>query len=342
MELVILDAEFEPILTFDDFETLIWVRRYYEPGTFEVHCGDEYFADLRAGVYLYCAQMPELGVLEKVRYEREGHTLIATGRFAECLLERRVLTVQDTAARTPEEWTRQWLQTCVLTPADAARALPLLLAPALGGGTPVTADDVRGKTLLESACALLKLEEKGLRVRFDPSAKTLTAAVWQGCDRTGAQSTNTLAVFSEADETANTESWERDAAPLRNFAYVTDGKTPETLVTVDRTAGADRRELWVSASVQRESGETNAAYAARLAQQGALALDEASASENVDLGVAPGETLVYGTDWDLGELVEYADAARGLHFTARVEAVTVTAENGCVTAVPSLGNDKYL
>lgn len=196
--------------------------------------------------------------------------------------------------------------------------------------------------MLESVRSILKTEEMGLRVRYDPHADTLTTEIWQGKDRTENQSENTLAVFSDEDETAHTESYTRDRQALRNFAYVCDGGEQETLVTVDKTDSARRRELWVQANVQREDGDSADDYIAKLRQNGHMELGKHPQEECVDAGAAQSDTLIYAVDYDLGDKCTYRNGALGLAFDVRVEGVTVTIENGSLTARPSLGNDKYL
>lgn len=342
-ELVVMDANFEALLTFDDFESLIWVRKYYEVGTFELHCSAEYLPELLEGEYLYCADLPELGVLESVRYEREGWRAVVTGRFAESLLHDRVILETGTGVRTATDWVRKWLGENATGPADAARRiLRLMLAEGVESTAAAAAEDVRGKSLLESVCSMLKTEEMGLRVRYDPRVDTLTAEIWRGKDRTENQNENTLAIFSDEDETANTESYTRNRQALRNFAYVCDGEKQETLVTVDKTDGVRRRELWVQASVQREDKESTDVYAAKLRQNGHMELGKHPQEECVDAGAAQSDTLIYGVDYDLGDKCTYRSDALGLAFDVRVEGVTVTIENGSLTARPSLGNDRYL
>lgn len=145
-ELVVMGADFEALLTFDDFESLIWVCKYYEAGTFELHCSAEYLPELLAGEYLYCTDLPELGVLESVRYERDGRRAVVTGRFAESLLDARVILDTGTGARTATKWARKWLEENATASADAARLIPHLMFAAGAESTAiVAADDVRGK-----------------------------------------------------------------------------------------------------------------------------------------------------------------------------------------------------
>ena len=53
MELIVLDENFDIMGPVPLFRTLIWVRRYQQPGCFELHVSTDYFPLLNSGRYLY-------------------------------------------------------------------------------------------------------------------------------------------------------------------------------------------------------------------------------------------------------------------------------------------------
>ena len=51
------------------FNTLLWYRRYYSPGIFELHLQADYFDLINNGRYLYRNDRKELGVIREVNFE---------------------------------------------------------------------------------------------------------------------------------------------------------------------------------------------------------------------------------------------------------------------------------
>lgn len=78
MKLIILDKHFETLGMIGVFNTLIWTRRYYEAGIFELHVPAEYFELMNSGMYLYRNDREELGVIREVNF-REGQQGRAAG-----------------------------------------------------------------------------------------------------------------------------------------------------------------------------------------------------------------------------------------------------------------------
>lgn len=73
MTIYILDSNFDIIAPVPVFTSLIWDRRYYEPGVFEFHSVPEYFNIMRAGKYLYRSDRPtELGVIRNQHFDNSS------------------------------------------------------------------------------------------------------------------------------------------------------------------------------------------------------------------------------------------------------------------------------
>ena len=53
MQFIIFDENFQTIGAIRIFNTLLWYRRYYSPGVFELHVPAEYFDLINNGKYLY-------------------------------------------------------------------------------------------------------------------------------------------------------------------------------------------------------------------------------------------------------------------------------------------------
>ncbi|MBR1677331.1 MAG: hypothetical protein IJ706_08490, partial [Clostridia bacterium] len=105
MRITILDKDFETLGTVGVFNSLIWCRRYYEPGMFECHTPVEYFELLNAGRYFYRSDRGELGVIREVNYsqtDKGERRAYCKGYFAESLLDNRVINATANITGTPE------------------------------------------------------------------------------------------------------------------------------------------------------------------------------------------------------------------------------------------------
>ena len=72
MRISVLNASFELLGEFSIYRSLIWNRRYYEPGVFEIHTAVEYFPLLNSGRYIFRHDRQELGVIREVNYTQIG------------------------------------------------------------------------------------------------------------------------------------------------------------------------------------------------------------------------------------------------------------------------------
>ena len=87
MEIAGLDKNLET-LTYFQYLNLQWKRRYYEPGSFSMRI---LAADYDPRVkFLYTPDRPEVGMVEKVDYERtaQGEFVQLSGSFLEALYNR--------------------------------------------------------------------------------------------------------------------------------------------------------------------------------------------------------------------------------------------------------------
>lgn len=104
MNLIILDQNFDTLGVVSVFNTLIWDRRYYASGLFELHTPAEFFTLMNTGRYLYRNDRDELGVIREVNFARDAkgtRTAYCKGYFSEELLNGRVLNTQISLTGTP-------------------------------------------------------------------------------------------------------------------------------------------------------------------------------------------------------------------------------------------------
>lgn len=100
LEVFALDDNMERLTGSIPYKSLIWTRRYYEPGEFSMQVpADIYSADW---AYIYCEHRPETGIVQKVAVTDDAlmpggrDTVTVSGFFTESWLNRYVFLVEET------------------------------------------------------------------------------------------------------------------------------------------------------------------------------------------------------------------------------------------------------
>ena len=293
MQFIVFDEDFQTIGPINIFNSLLWYRRYYSPGIFELHVPAQYFDLVNTGKYLYRNDRTELGVIREVNFMRgykNEKTAYCKGYFAEHLLNNNVIYPTFNRAGTPEALARGVVDQYIIHPADSNRIIKNVKLGGLKGGGPSvvlqnTGDHV-GDRLYE---------------------------VWKGLDRRDTQSVNSWAIFSDSFRNIKNAQYDRDESDCKNVAYVAgEGEGSARIVVevdVRQSPAEERRELWVDArDLQQQSDNmsyTDAQYRDLLFQRGLEKLADYETIEKVDSDVDPAANLIYGTDFDLGDLCTY-------------------------------------
>lgn len=263
MQFIILDKDFQTTGSIGVFNTLLWYRRYYSPGIFELHVPAGYFDLINSGRYLYRNDRTELGVIREVNFmrgEKGEKTAYCKGYFAEHLLNNNVICPTFSRTGTPETLARAVVEQYIINPASAARKIRnIRLGTVRGGGSSITLQNT-GDHVGDRLYDTLKTQEMSQRLVFDYLENSLTYEVWQGLDRRDSQDKNSWAIFSDSFRNIKNAQYDRDESDHRNFAYVAgegEGSVRE-IVEVDIRQGSDeeRRELWVDARDLQQHSDT--------------------------------------------------------------------------------------
>ena len=350
MQFIIFNGNFQTMGSIGVFNTLLWYRRYYSPGIFELHVPAEYFDLVNRGRYLYRNDRTELGVIREVNFmrgEKGEKTAYCKGYFAEHLLDSNVLFPAFNQTGTPEALARSVISRYVINPADAGRKIRgIRLGRARGGGIPVTLQNT-GDHVGTRLYDMLKTQEMSQRLVFDYLENTLSYEVWKGLDRRDSQTENSWAVFSDHFRNIKNAQYDRDTSDCRNFAYVAgegEGAARKVVeVDVRQEPGEERRELWVDArDLQQHSDTVNytdAQYRDLLFQRGLEKLSDYATVEKVDSDIDPAVNLAYGTDFDLGDLCTYRYSDVDIECSKRITEIQEVLEGSKRTLSVIFGND---
>lgn len=351
MNIKILDENMQIIGAIYLFKTLIWTRRYYEYGLYELHASASLFPLLNRGAFLYRKDRDELGLIEDVQYSQDkkgATTCFAKGYFSEKLLKDRVAPRSVTVVGTPEDIGRQLVQEYAIDPEDDRKINNLVLGKSTGIGKQIKMQDT-GFDISEKLYAIEATQEQSHKLRYDYLNNLLMFEVWEGLDRRDTQNVNSWAVFSNSFANIKDVVYERDISAYKNFAYVAGEGEGSSRVIVEVDIRADksekRREIYVDArDLQSNDANGNVmsatAYRETLYQRGLEKLAEYAKIEVVNSSVDPLANLRYMVDFDLGDLCTYINTEVGIELDQRITEIQEVYEGGKTTITVVFGNDE--
>jgi microcystin-dependent protein len=343
MELYIYNKELDLMGVFDTANAVIWNRRYYAPGEFEIHT-----AATEIALYLiqkqYLVAKPdsvEFGIIENVTIEQteEGEFIKATGRFGSSILARRIVFETTIISDTVENAMRSLVYDNVINPDIAARAISNIELGTLNSFAETVQFQVSYRNLLSTLTGLAETSGIGYRLRFDPALQKFYFETYKALDRSAGQSVNSRAIFSNDYDNLLTSLYQTSDMEISNVALVGgEGEgTDRKMVVVGTGSGADRYEVFVNAKeVRMEDGITEPDYYAMLAQKGAESL--LPSIEYFEGSVLPEGNLIYKTDYDLGDIVTIENVKWNKRIDVQITEITeVYDEYGARTLIPIFG-----
>lgn len=350
LELVLLDQDFQNSGLIENYTSLQWIRRYYEPGTFELHASPEYFQQARKSRYLYHNLNDETAIIEDVYFtqNQQGQTdLILKGRFLEALLYDRVINNNESLSGNLESSLRNLVVKYAMT---GERKINLLQLGTTRGFTDKVNVQTTGDNLMNKLYDILQTYEMSYRIHYDYINNHLYFELWKGLDRTQEQDENSWAIFSNSYENVLETNYERNDSDYKNFAYVAgEGKGQQRIIeTVDIIKpGELRRELYVDArdlQTQKEDGTEIPidTYRSMLRQRGLEKLNEYRLVEPIDGKVDIKSNLIYRDNFDLGDLCDYENESIGLSIQKRITEIQEIYENGDMEVHTVFGEDYIL
>lgn len=351
MRLVVLDGNFDTVGSIPLFRTLIWIRRYDKPGSFELYVSKDFFDMLNTGRYLYRNDADELGVIDEVYYSQDENgdrEAYAKGYFAEILLHDRVIEQTVALAGNIEAVMRELVTQKAIFPRDDGRAIRNLRLGGVSGMQEVLTVQATGDNLGEKLYEIGNAHETSHRIRYEYLTNDLIFEVWKGKDRRDSQEVNSWAVFSNSFYNIRNVTYNRNTSSYKNFAFVAGAGegTDRVVVTVDlRLPGEERKELYVDArDLQQEDENGNripdGVYRAQLAQRGREKLAEFRKVETASIGIDPNANLVYKKDFDLGDYCTYINTEIGIATDQRITEVMETYEGGAMELSVTFGTDE--
>ena len=316
--------------------SLIWRRKYFTPGEFEMHTPiTDYnlFLTQRKNL-VWIAGHEEAGVIEDRKIEESGtkNEITIKGRFLSSYMDRRLIRSTIRFSGYVEEAMRELL--------SRVEAIPLVRLGMSGGFTDTVSFQVTYKNLLTYMEKLARSSGLGFRLRPDFAKKVIYFEVYQGVDRSVSQTKSSRVIFSESYDNLNNTVFRENDQLYKNVAYVGgEGEGSERVyVKVGNGAGLDLREIFVDARDLRSEGLTAEEYKAQLEQRGRESLAESVISSSLECDTGANVNFSYRVDYDLGDVVTVQKKAWGIREDLRITEICEVYENETMTVVPTLGS----
>lgn len=324
------------------FWTLQWTRRLSSCGDWSASLVGTFPLPWPGRYLLARSDRPEVGVIEKVsaRSGEDGDEVEVSGRFAECVLDRRAFGPGGASVDGAD-----WRQ--AVTRAFAAWPMPDAPRIAMGEGTHAQTGHSyalrvkEGRSGMDEVLSSCAANGGYPALSLDWEAGGLVLAIRDGLDRTRAQSVRPPWMWSLEMATASSVSYSGDWSPASSrvlaFAKPTgEGGTEPPAVTAEADVpGFDQDTMWqgvaaedVTSLCSDSPDASEVASGARLRSYDhcpALAID----MDAMDSG--------YAEAWDLGDTCEVAVPAAGVTGTARIEEVREVVNESGATLEVQLG-----
>lgn len=333
MELYILDKSLKTIDVIDTYSSIIWTKRYFACGDFELYLPVSYIDVLVVGNYVYRLDDDKIMLIENIQISTDsenGNFLTVSGRSVECLLSRRIVWNQTTFSGTVENLIYKLIRENAIEPTDSNRKIPLLTIGTSQGFTEKIDKQITGTNLLDAIVDLCTTYQYGFKITLENGK--FVFSLYKGNENSGV-------VFSpEFDNLINT-TYKRDVSNFANVALVAgegEGAARKTC-SVGNASGLDRSEIYVDSrdlSTNTEEPITTEEYNAILATRGEEKLAEHTVTEGFEGNVEPSRTYTYKTDWDIGDVVTVVNEY-GMTANPRIIEIIESEDENGTTIVPT-------
>lgn len=342
MDVYILNKDLNAVGLIDDYESLIWTPRYYEPGDFEIYtsASERTLSLLKLDNYVTRVGSDMVGIIESVKIESDpesGDHIIATGRCLKSLLDRRIIWSMTNVSGTVENCMRSLITANAVSPTLTYRAIPKLILGTAQGYTETMEAQFTGDNLLEVVVNLCKQYGYGFKIILNVD-KNFEFQLYKGTDRSYNQSVNPFVVFAPEFENIVSSDYEHDKATLKNACNVAgEGEgSARKMYGVGSTSGLDRREMFVdardlSSETENETTLTTAEYNNLLIQRGREKLAENPETVTFEGEVESVRQFVFDRDYFLGDIVTVKNSYGVIAHPRVIEVIQSHDENGLLT-----------
>ena len=348
MELYVFNRDIELLGVIDNFTSLIWTRKFYKAGEFQLTLNAHYLPLLEQGNIICKKKYDEAGyiVSRNITLTEEGdEVLTIKGRFMANYLSQRINWGIINFNGTVEDFTRKLVTDNCIAASDPLRNIPRLELAAKKDFTEKIRCQNSYGYLDEELTNIAETYGISYKINLDYKNKKLIFENYKGVNRTVSQNSIAPCIFSRDFENVLSQEFTESKQDFKNVALVAgEGEgTDRILVTINSANGLDRHELFVDARDLRKDNDSNtltdAEYKEVLATRGNNALAECKEIKAFESTINSNGNNEYKVDYDLGDSITIADKKWGLTINTTITEVQEVYENGYVSIIPTFGNN---
>lgn len=349
MELYVFDTNLNLIHVIDNFTSLIWTRRYYKSGEFELHLPltDDNVKHFQRENIIYKKGDTEAGYIEtrQIELNENGEeTLLVKGKFLTNYLDRRINWGRLLFNGNSEVLMRKLVNDNCINPSNLNRKIPFLELGSLKGYSETIEYQNSYGNVIEELENIAMTNEFGYRINLDYETKKLIFEIYKGVNRSSNQALIAPCIFSRDFENILNQIYIESNNDYRNTALVGgEGEgAARTLITINNFSGLNRREMFIDArDLQKEVDGivlTDTQYQNILIQRGKEKLAEYQEIKTFENKVNTRGNNIYKIDYDLGDIITISDKKWGITLDTRITEIEEVYEDGKIEVNPTFGN----
>lgn len=341
-QLIIFNPKLEVIGIIDLFRMLIWTRKFYTNGTFQLLCDltEDNLNMLKKDNIIYKSH-GEAAYIEgrEITVNEAGiEQLKITGKFLTAYMSRRIMHGTTIFNGKAEELTRKLVNENMINPQNIHRKFEFLELGELNGYSEKIQYQKSYGNIMEQNELILAPLKIGFCINMDNKKRKLIYNTKKGIDRTVNQLEVPKVVFSRDFENILEQKFIDSRSDYYNSALIAgagEGEERKTIEIEDTTkTGANRYELFVDArDIQDQITENNETikipdetYYPLLIERGNQYLAQHAEIYTLDSKINTNANLKYRTDYDIGDFVTVVDKKWKIKMDTQITEIEETYE----------------
>lgn len=344
----ILTPPLDLLAEIDDYESLLFTRRWHEVGEFELRINrHKRHTELlqRGNLIMLGANRNKVGIIRHREIEldengKKTESWLVKGIALKGVAAQRIVVPpandsHDRASGAAESVMKHYVSNHIVNPADVKRKIDMLvIALDQQRGSSVSWES-RFKNLADELIEISKANGLGWDVFLDFQQKKWIFDVYEGRNLTVNQTENPPVIFSPQFESLKQLSFVESDYNYKNYGYIAgQGEGEERrVVEVGEAEGLSRIETFIDARDVAEQDENQQALPeaeiiAKLQQRGQQKLLEFAEEFFLEGQILTNSPFKYEIDYDLGDIVTIQNREWGVTRDARITEIKEIYEPG--------------
>lgn len=345
MYITFYDSQFGAISSpIDTFESLIWTERWYEPGSFRLALPASHFLQANDAAFVYNRDVQNYMIIDEIEVDSDAKIMTITGSSLESLFDWRVMYNPTYYTAHVEDTARAYVTifaTNSVMPTLAFVNTPITLAAAKNYTESANIQTKAGILLSDAIRYIYKPLGWTYTLKRGAGAGLIFNTV-KGLDRSGIQTTNQRAMFFSSKGDIENVVYTKNKKDYHNYVFMrTTWNYDKSTETANGTrsreyngalSGEERRFIYLTGEADYTTIQMDSLCKTELLKY--------PVSENITGEISPNCSLVYGTDYALGDWCDVVINETRLAYNAQITAVDRVYEKGNKKIIPVFGEEK--